>query len=259
MKLEGRTAVITGGVQGIGIAYARRFVAEGARIALGDIQDEKGAAAVAELEALGGQAIYRNCDVTNKVEVVALMDAAVEAFGSLDICIPSAGIVHDADFFDVTEEAFDRVMAVNVKGTFLTGQAAARHMVDLGNGGVIINIASTNAMMVNHGQVPYPASKGAVVQLTKVMAISLADYGIRVVAIAPGPTLTDMLEEVFEGQPDIRRNVALRTPLRRAARPEEMAALAAFLASDDASYLTGQTIYADGGRLALNYMMPELE
>ncbi|MGH6954051.1 MAG: SDR family NAD(P)-dependent oxidoreductase, partial [Alphaproteobacteria bacterium] len=239
MRLGDKVAVITGGVQGIGLAYARRFIAEGARVVLGDVQDKKGAAAAAELEG----ALYVHCDVTRKAEVEALMDRAVAAFGRLDLCVANAGIVHDAPFLEVTEEAFDRVMAVNVKGVFLTGQAAAKRMIAAGNGGSIINIASTNAVLVQHGQVPYPVSKGAVVLLTRVMAISLADHGIRVNAIGPGPTRTEMLDEVMRDHPTFRRNIELRTPLRRPAEPDEIAGVAAFLASDDASYMTGQTVY----------------
>ena len=257
MRLEGKVAVITGGARGIGLAYARRFVAEGAAVVLGDLLDDEGAAAVAALGA--ERAHYRHTDVTKAAECAALMDAAVEVFGGLDIFVANAGIVHEALLFDVTAEDFDRVMAVNLKGPFLCGQAAARVMVALGTGGSIINIASTNATLVNREQVPYPASKAGVVGLTKVMAISLADHGIRVNAIGPGPTRTDMLEEVMDGHPEFMANIALRTPLRRPARPDEIAAVAVFLASDDASYVTGQTIYADGGRNALNYTMPPLD
>ena len=257
MRLKDKVTVITGGVQGIGLAYARRFIAEGSKIVIGDIQDEKGAAAVAELG--DAKAHFAHCDVTVRADLDALMDSAVARFGGLDVCIANAGIVHDAPFLEVTEEAFDRVLAINVKGPFLTGQAAARKMIELGRGGAIIHIASTNAILVQQDQVPYPVSKGAVNQLTKVMAVALADHGIRVNAIGPGPTRTEMLDEVMAGHPEFMRNVAARTPLRRPAEPDEIAGVAAFLASDDAGYVTGQTIYAEGGRLALNYVMPETD
>lgn len=257
MKLKDKVTVITGGAKGIGLAYGKRFVKEGAPVVIGDVDDKAGAVAVATLEKLGGQALYVKCDVTKKADVDALMDAAVKKFGHLDVCIANAGIVNDGGFLELKEEDFDRVMAVNVKGVFLTGQAAARAMIAGHRKGVIINIASTNAVVVQHGQVTYPVSKGAVNLLTKVMAISLADNGIRVVAIGPGPTHTEMLDEVVRNHPTFMKNVGLRTPLRRPAEPEEIAGVAAFLASDDASYITGQTIYAEGGRLALNYMMPE--
>lgn len=256
-RLEGRVAVVTGGVQGIGEAYCRRFAEEGARIVIGDVQDGKGPAAVAALEAMGAEAAYAHCDVTKKAEVEALMDLAVERFGRLDICIANAAIVHEAKFFDLKVEDWDRVMRINVKGAFLTGQSAARRMIACGNGGVIINIASTNAMMVNESQVAYPISKGAVVQMTKMMAITLADHGIRANAIAPGPTKTKMLEEVMANTPTFQANIGLRTPLRRPAEPEEMANVAVFLASDESSYMTGQTLWVDGGRAGLNYQMPQ--
>jgi NAD(P)-dependent dehydrogenase (short-subunit alcohol dehydrogenase family) len=158
----------------------------------------------------------------------------------------------------VSEADFDRVMAINVKGVFLTGQAAAKRMIACGKGGVIINIASVNAVLVQHDSIAYPVSKGAVHLLTRVMAISLADHGIRVVAIGPGPTKTAM-EAAVMADPVKRRIRESRTALRRLAEPEEVAAVASFLASDDASYITGQTVFVDGGRLVLNYMMPDLD
>ena len=253
MKLRDRVAVITGAAQGLGAAYARRFVADGARVVVADIQDEKGRELADEL---GPSVRYVHCDVTRKAEVDALMEAAVEAHGGLDICITNAGVVHDALFLEVTEAAFEHVVAVNVKGVFLTGQAAARKMVQLGRGGAIINIASTNSIQVNMRQIPYGVSKGAVVLLTRVMAVSLADHGIRVNAIGPGSVRTPMLEAVMRS--DKATDLILsRTPLRRIAEPAEIANVAAFLASDDASYITGQTIYVDGGRLILNYTMPD--
>ena len=257
MAFEGKVAVVTGGARGIGLAYARRFMAGGARILIGDLDQAAGAEAASALAAeFGGEARFVSCDVTRRADVEALMTAAVEAFGGLDIVIANAGIVHHGGFFETEVEDFRQVLDVNVKGVFLTGQIAARRMVALGRPGVIINIASTNAVVVNNDQTPYPVSKGAVAAMTRVMAVALADHGIRVNAIGPGPTLTPMLEHAMEVDPDFRRGVDLRTPLRRPARPSEMAAVAAFLASDDASYMTGQVVYADGGRLALNYVMP---
>ena len=258
MKLEGKVAVITGGARGIGLAYGRRFVEEGARVVIGDLLEAEGRKAVATLEGLGGQALYRPCDVTRKADVDALMAAAVERFGRLDCCIANAGISTHADFLDLEEADFERVIAVNLKGPFLTGQAAAREMVALGNGGATLNITSVNAVVVNHDGTAYAASKGGVALLTKVMAISLADHGIRVNAIGPGPVKTAM-EAAVLADPVKRRVREIRTPLRRMAEPAEVAAVAAFLASDDASYMTGQTLYVEGGRLALAYMMPEAE
>jgi NAD(P)-dependent dehydrogenase (short-subunit alcohol dehydrogenase family) len=255
----GKSIVITGGARGIGLAYAQRLVAEGARVVLGDIRAEDGRAAVA---ALGSAARFVSCDVTKKAEVDALMAEAMAAHGRLDVCIANAGIVSHSPFLETTEEEWDRVMAINVKGVLLTGQAAARAMIETRKhlpdwkGGAIINIASVNAVVVQHGAVPYPVSKGAVHLLTRSMAIHLADHKIRVVAIGPGPTKTAM-EAAVLADPAKQRIREIRTALRRMAEPEEVAAVASFLASEEASYITGQTLFVDGGRLVLNYMMPE--
>jgi glucose 1-dehydrogenase len=145
---------------------------------------------------------------------------------------------------------------VNLKGIFLAGQAAARQMVKQGRGGAIINMSSVNAVVAIPNQVPYVVSKGAVNQLTKVMALALAAHGIRVNGIGPGTILTELAKKAVLGNRESERRILSRTPLGRMGDPEEIARVAAFLASDDASYLTGQTIYADGGRLALNYTVP---
>ena len=164
--------------------------------------------------------------------------------------------MHGADFLEIAEADFDRVIRVNLKGMFLVGQAVARQMVkqieDGGAPGAIVNMSSINAVVAIGNQVPYSASKGGVMQLTKVMALSLAPYGIRVNAIGPGSIMTEMLAAVMSDKA-ARNRVLSRTPLGRLGDPAEIAAIAAFLASDEASYVTGQTIYADGGRLPLNY------
>ena len=248
--------MITGAAQGIGRAYAKRFIEDGAKVVFCDLDDERAATTLAEL---GPRARYRHCDVTIKNEVDALMDFAVAEFGRLDVCVANAGVVHHANFLDLEPEDFDRVMSVNVSGTFITGQSAAKRMIASGNGGSLINIASTNAYVVNLAQVPYAASKGAIVVLTKVMAVSLADHSIRVNAIAPGSVRTPMFDDVVERMPGMQEMILSRTPLRRISDPSEIAAVASFLASDDASYITGQTIIVDGGRTGLNYMMPAVD
>jgi NAD(P)-dependent dehydrogenase (short-subunit alcohol dehydrogenase family) len=186
----------------------------------------------------------------------------VNAFGSVDVLVSNAGIVHGADFLEVTEADFDRVIRVNLKGVFLVGQAVARQMVEQveagGRPGAIVNMSSVNAVFAIANQVPYSASKGGINQLTKVMALSLAPYGIRVNAIGPGSIMTNMLASVNHDHA-ARNRLLSRTPLGRIGDPSEIAAIAAFLASDDASYITGQTIYADGGRLPLNYTVPVKE
>jgi len=251
MRLKDKVALITGGADGIGLACAERFVAEGAKVALADINTEKGAAEAARLDGT----VFVPCNVASKAEVDAAVAATVAAHGRLDICVSNAGTIHSADFLDIDEADFDRVIAVNLKGVFLTGQAAARQMVAQGGGGAIINMSSVNAEIAIPNQVPYVTSKGGVRQMTKVMALSLAAHGIRVNAIGPGSIRTAILDAVMTDKA-ARHMIMSRTPMGRLGEPAEVAAVAAFLAGDDASYMTGQTIYPDGGRLVLNYTVP---
>jgi NAD(P)-dependent dehydrogenase (short-subunit alcohol dehydrogenase family) len=167
--------------------------------------------------------------------------------------VANAGIVHACEFLDLKEEDFDRVLDVNLKGVFLAGQAAARQMVKQGGGGAIVNMSSVNAVMAIPNQVPYVVSKGAINQLTKVMALALAPHRIRVNGIGPGTILTELAKNAVLGNREAERKILSRTPLGRMGEPGEIATVAAFLASDEASYMTGQTLYPDGGRLALNY------
>src|SRR5688572_28909054 len=248
MRLAGKVALVTGAAQGIGYACAEAFAREGAKVVLSDVNEEKGRKSA---EALGG--VFARCDVSRKAEVDAAVEAAVSAYGRLDILVSNAGIVHSAEFLDLEEADFDRVLAVNLKGIFLVGQAAARRMVKQGGGGAIINMSSVNAVMAIPNQVPYVVSKGGINQLTKVMALSLAPHGIRVNGIGPGTILTELARNAVLGNKEAERKILSRTPLGRMGDPTEIASVAVFLASDDSSYLTGQTIYPDGGRLALNY------
>lgn len=251
MKLANKTALVTGASQGIGLACAQRLVREGARVMLADVRLEVAAAA----EALGDAARFVVADVSQKSDVDALFAATIDAFGQLDILVNNAGVTHAADFLDLTEEDFDRVLRINLKSMFLCSQAAARDMVKR-KSGCIINMSSVNAELVIPNQVPYVVSKGGVNQLTRVAAISLAQHGIRVNAIGPGTILTELAKQAVLGSPEARHTILSRTPLGRCGEPEEVAAIAAFLASDDASYITGQTLYADGGRMPLNYTVP---
>ena len=258
MKLDGKTAIVTGGAKGIGYAIAERFLREGARVVIADIDQEQGAIAERDLAKLG-QARFVRADVGKRLDVHNLVAATIDAFGDVDILVNNAGITHQADFLDVTEDDFDHVLRVNLKGAFLTGQAVARFMADKvkkgGTPGAIINMSSVNAVVAIADQVPYAVSKGGVTQLTTVMALGLAPYGIRVNAIGPGSISTDMLARA-KADPAASARMLSRTPLGRIGEPEEIASVAVFLASEDASYITGQTIFADGGRLALNYTVP---
>jgi len=255
MRLENKVAVITGAARGIGLACAERFAAEGAKVVLSDVDVEKGEVAAEGLQARGADALFVRCDVGDKAQVEALMDSAIGAFAGLDCVVANAGIVHACDFLDLEEADFDRVIRVNLKGVFLTGQAAARRMVARGTHGTIVNMSSVNAVMAIPSITPYVVAKGGVAQLTKVMAISLAEAGIRVNAIGPGSIATELAQAVLD-DPEKRRGALCRTPLGRFGEPSEVASVAFFLASADSSYITGQTIYPDGGRLALNYTVP---
>ena len=255
MKLDGKLAIVTGGASGIGKAICERFAADGARLVIADLNAERGAALA---ETLGTSAVFVKTDMASAEDIAALAEAA-SALGPVDVLVNNAGIVHAADFLDLKAEDFDRVLSVNLRGAFLLGQAVARLMVDRveagGPAGTIINMSSVNAVFAIANQVPYSVSKGGINQLTKVMALSLAPYGIRVNAIGPGSIMTGMLASV-NNDPAARNRILSRTPLGRIGDPSEIASIAAFLASDDASYITGQTIYADGGRLPLNYVVP---
>jgi len=254
MRFAGQVAVVTGGGNGIGRACAEAFGAEGAAVAIADIDAEAGSAVAQAIEAAGGRATFVKTDVGDAAQAQRLIDRTLAAFGRLDVLINNAGIIRTAEFLEISEADFDAVLRVNLKGVFLVGQAAARAMVAQGKG-AIVNMSSTNAVVAIPNQVPYVTSKGGVNQLTKVMALALADKGIRVNAIGPGSILTDLLQVVMRDEA-ARRKILSRTPMGRCGEPAEVAKVALFLASDDASYLTGQTIYPDGGRLALNYTVP---
>ncbi len=256
MRLAGKVALITGAAQGIGLACARTFAAEGAKVMLADVNDAHGRREVAELGKAGSQAAFVHCDVSRREEVTRAVAETVAAFGRLDVLVANAGIVHAAEFLELEEADFDRVLAVNLKGVFLAGQAAARQMVRQGGGGAIVNMSSVNAVLAIPNQVPYVVSKGGINQLTKVMALALAPHRIRVNAVGPGTILTELAKTAVLGNREAERKILSRTPMGRMGEPEEIGKVAAFLASDDASYLTGQAIYPDGGRLALNYTVP---
>ena len=251
MKLANKVAIVTGATQGIGLACAQRLIADGAKVMLVDIKPEGKAAA----DSLGEAARFCTADVSQKADVDAMIAATLTEFGRIDILVNNAGVTHKAEFLDLAEEDFDRVLGINLKSMFLCGQAAARHMVTQG-GGVIINMSSVNSELVMTNQVPYNVSKGGVNQLTRVMALSLAPHGIRVNAVAPGTILTELAKAAVLASPEQRHTILSRTPLGRCGEPEEVASVVSFLASDDASYMTGQNLFIDGGRMILNYTVP---
>ncbi len=253
MRLNHKVAVVTGASNGIGLAISERYLAEGVKLVMSDIDAEKG---VAQAERLGseGDVIFVQCDVGDKSSVDLLFSKAVDYYGRVDIAVANAGILRTGTFIDVREEDFDAVIRVNLKGVFLTGQAAARQMsAQQPQGGTIINMSSTNQVLAIPQIASYVVSKGGVGQLTKVMAISLVEQNIRVNGIGPGSVATEMFEKNIATNESVLAAVMSRTPMKRPANPDEIASIAVFLASQDSSYITGQTIFADGGRLPLAY------
>lgn len=252
-RLEGRCALITGAAGGIGLGCAEAFAKEGCDMVLMDIDGPRLAAAAADLAQRSGRKVHAlTCDVSDADAARAAVIKAAALLGRIDVLVNNAGVLAPGDILDAELADFDRVLAINLRAPFVIGQTVARHMVDAKIKGSIINMSSINAILAIPNQVAYVTSKGGVGQLTKAMALGLAPYGIRVNAIGPGTIVTDILKGVMEND-DARRRVLQRTPLKRFGEPEEIGRVAVFLASEDASYMTGQTIYPDGGRLALNY------
>lgn len=252
-RLKDKVAIVTGAANGIGLACAARLAREGAAVALSDVAEEAGEKAAADLRAGGAKAIFVRADVTRRADLENVFARTLAAFGRLDILLNNAGIAVTSPVVDMDDDLFERVLATNLKSAFIGTQLAARAMIAAGHGGVIINMSSVNARLAIPGLAAYACTKGALNQLTNVSAIELAAHGIRCVAIGPGTILTELARKSVMADDAAKKKILARTPIGRAGEPEEIAAVAAFLASDDASYITGQTIYPDGGRMALNY------
>ena len=257
MRLAGKIAVITGAARGIGRATAERLLAEGAKVLVSDIDVERLSQTAKDIGS-GDNVFAVAADVSKKAEVDQLVAEAVRKFGGIDIMVNNAGIAPVMDFLDVTEEILDRVLSVNLKGAFYGTQAAARQMIAQGRGGVIINMSSINSGLANPTVAPYAISKGGMNQVTSTAAVAFAPHGIRVVGVGPGTIMTDMVAGAFV-QSAGNHAILSRTPLGRYGQPPEIASVVAFLASDDASYMTGETVYVDGGRRVLNYVVPVKE
>ena len=254
-NLHDQVIVITGAAQGIGAACAKRLAQDGAAVALWDVDDERGEALAQSLVAQGQRANYRHCNVAAKAEVDAAVAHTLQAFGRIDGLVNNAGIFKAADFLDITEADWDAVIDVNLKGSFLVGQAVAREMVKTG-GGAIVNMSSVNGLMAIPSIASYNVSKGGINQLTRVMALSLADQGVRVNAVAPGTIATELAAKAVLTSEEARARIMMRTPMKRLGEPWEVADVVAYLASDAASYVTGEIVVVDGGRMTLNYTVP---
>jgi NAD(P)-dependent dehydrogenase (short-subunit alcohol dehydrogenase family) len=251
MRLKNKVALVTGGGRGIGQAIALAFGREGARVAVADI-DPRTAAATARR--LGRRGLALHMDVASKRSIDDGFAAIDRRWGRLDVAVTNAAIEPIVPFLDLDEATWDRIVDTNLKGTFLVAQAAARRMVRR-RAGVIITLSSVNAEVARPESAAYAATKGGVRQLTKAMAVSLAPHGVRVNAIGPGTVVTGLTRHLLKNR-TWRDAVYARTPMQRVAEPREIGEVAVFLASDMSSYMTGSTVYVDGGRLALNGMMP---
>jgi glucose 1-dehydrogenase len=244
-RLEGKVAAITGAGQGNGRAIAEAFVREGAAVMVADLDARLARTAAEELERSAAIAI----DVRSADDAARMVAETVARFGRLDVLVNNAGVIGRHDFLEITEEEWDRVLDVNLKGSFLCAQAAARRMKEQA-GGAIINLASVNAISVNPSTVHYCTSKGGVVTLTRAMALALAPHGIRVNAIGPGPVRTSLSRDRLDDPQAYAATVA-HIPLGRVAQPHDLAGAATFLASDESSYVTGITLFVDGGWLTM--------
>ncbi|MFB8344583.1 SDR family NAD(P)-dependent oxidoreductase [Brucella cytisi] len=260
MRMRGKRVVITGGARSIGRACAERFAEEGANVAILDVLADRGAAAAAEIaKKYGVECRFYECDVGNKAAVDSTLDQVINDLGGIDVLFSNAGITRRADFLDLTEQDWDDVIRINLKSMYLVGQKVARHMVERGEGGVIVNMSSSSVRMTMPTIAPYAASKGGISALTNAMALSLAPHNIRVNAVGPGTIYTELNKDNLLKDVEKRREILSRIPLMRFGEGRDVANVVLFLASDDAGYISGETLYIDGGRSGLNYTLPVVE
>ncbi|QHE84774.1 SDR family NAD(P)-dependent oxidoreductase [Hydrogenophaga sp. BPS33] len=248
-ELEGQTAIILGGANGVGMACAELFARADARVLVADIDAESGRRLADRLDASGQRVRFATCDVRDLDAVQALVDRCEVELGVPDVGLYATGIIKPAPFLDLTVTDFDLVMDVNLRGAVFFFQALARRLVKAGRGGSLVSISSVGGQVAGDSTHAYGTSKAGLIHLAKSMAVSLAPYGIRANSVGPGGVATAMQAHL---SPEERHASLSRTPMLRLARPEEIAQVALFLASEASSYVTGQTIFADGGRLALH-------
>ncbi len=254
MRLDGKVVIITGAASGIGLASARMFGREGARLVLGDIDERAGGLAAEEIGGAGGQAAFVRTDVASDPDVQRLVSTAVDRYGKLDIIFNNAGIHLVKPILESTEEDFDRVVAINLKGVFLGCKYSLPHLMENPDGGVIVNMSSSGGLVGRPNDPLYGATKFGVIGLTKSLALTYADQKVRANALCPGPIDTPIVSRAYEGS-DVDREMVVRravasSPTPRVADAEEVASAALFLASDDASFVNGAALPVDGGKSA---------
>jgi len=256
LNFSGKAVIVTGAASGIGAACARAFAEAGADIVLADIDEAKNRD-TADLITIDTKAtcVSHACNVASDADCEGLILRALDEFGRIDILVNNAGVVATGTILDLNPDDWDRVIDINLRSYFVLTQLAAKSMIERKIRGAIVNMSSLNAELAIPNQVAYVSSKGGVQQLTKASALGLASHGIRVNAIGPGSIMTDLLRTVMADEAG-RKRILSRTPLGRVGDPSEVASIALFLASNLSSYITGQTIFADGGRAALNYTVP---
>ena len=258
MRLEGQVAIVTGAGQGIGRAIALTLAKEGAAVTVNDIDLERAKKVADEIKSQGGQALPIKADVSNGEEVNTLVQKTLDGFKKIDILVNNVGITKVIPAMELTEAQWDSIININLKGQFLCSQAVARHMIKQKRG-KIVNIAALSGRVATPGMAAYGASKGGVLQLTRVLAIEWAKYNINVNAVSPGVTITATVENILKQEPDFIKGYLERIPFRRAAKPEDIANAVLFLVSSEADDITGQEITVDGGTSALHpgFVRPE--
>ena len=253
MRFQRRVAIITGSGSGLGRVLAHRFAAEGAAVVVADVVEQDATTVADEISGVGGRSLAQTTDVTNAADVDAMVEAAREAFGSVEILVNNAAKATDADFLDVSEEVWDEDVAIALKGSFLCSQAVLGDMTE-NRSGVILNISSVNALAY-FGNEAYSAAKAGILNLTRSLAVRYGPFGVRVNAIAPGTLRTPAWEQRRQKDPDVFGRIAKWYPLGRIGEPEDVAGAALFLASDEAAWISGTVLPIDGGLTAGNMEM----